>query len=112
MRKLALLSPVISILLLAVPFADAACIPSGSPPQGNRDPLARLLEAQAQCPSKALEFRNLIERGGLRLETTQVNFQGFHNPDPGLFFLFEIVSGRLPGPNIVIERGDLVFGLF
>ncbi len=112
MRKLALLLPVISMLWLAASFADAACIPRGSAPQGHRDPLARLLEAQAQCPSTALEFRNLVERAGLRLDTTEVNFQGFHNPDPGILFLFEIVSGRLPGPNIAIERGDLVFGYF
>jgi len=112
MRKLALLLPVISMLLLAAPFADAACIPSGSPPQGNRDALARLLEGQDQCPLTAIDFRNLLERGGLRLETTEVNFLGFHNPGPGVFFLFEIVPGKLPGPNIAIERGDLLFGHF
>jgi hypothetical protein len=41
-----------------------------------------------------------------------VNFLSFHNPNPGAFFLFEIVSGQLAGLNLSIERGDLLFGHF
>ena len=42
-----------------------------------------------------------------------VNFVGFHNPDPGAFFFFEIVSndGSSP-PGLRIARGDLLFGHF
>jgi hypothetical protein len=74
--------------------------------------VARLLEAQDQCPSTSLAFRNLIESSGARLETTMVNFLSFHNPNPGAFFLFEIVSGQLAGLNLSVERGDLLFGHF
>jgi len=74
--------------------------------------LALLLKAQDHCPDTALDFRNLVEGSGARLETTMVNFLGFRDPKDGAFFLFEIVSGQLAGLNLSIERGDLLFGHF
>ena len=42
-----------------------------------------------------------------------VNFVGFHNPDPGAFFFFEIVSNDGSStPGLRIARGDLLFGHF
>ncbi|HSF34101.1 MAG TPA: hypothetical protein VLK82_27055 [Candidatus Tectomicrobia bacterium] len=101
-----------AILLFAVQLCQAACTPEDTPPQPNRDALARLLEAQDRCPRTALEFRTLVKSSGARLETTMVNFLSFHNPNPGAFFLFEIVSGQLAGLNLAVERGDLLFGHF
>jgi hypothetical protein len=47
------------------------------------------------------------------MEPTMVNFVGFHNPDPGAFFIFEIVSSAgPPSSTLTIERGDLLFGHF
>jgi hypothetical protein len=100
------------MLLFAVRLCQAACIPTNAQQQPNRDALARLLEAQDRCPSTALDFRNLVEGSGARLETTMVNFLSFHHPNPGAFFLFEIVSGQLAGLNLMVERGDLLFGHF
>ncbi|MCI0570060.1 MAG: hypothetical protein L0Y66_04850, partial [Myxococcaceae bacterium] len=99
-------------LLFVTRLCQAECVPTDSPPQPNQDPVARLLKAQERCPRTALAFRNLVEGSGARLETTMVNFLGFHNPDPGAFFLFEIASGRLAAPDFSIERGDLLFGHF
>src|SRR5262245_52824856 len=110
MRRLALLLPVLSVLLLAAPLAQGACAIDGASPQANHDPLALVLQGQDKCPLTAIDFRNLLERSGLRLETTEVDFMGFHNPNLGALFLFEIVSGKLP--NVAIERGDLLYGFF
>jgi hypothetical protein len=112
MRTLAWRLCVLVALLLAARLCQAACIPEGAPRQLNQDALARLLAVQGQCPLTALDFRNLVEGSGARVETTMVNFFGFDNPDPGGFFLFAIVSGPLAGVNLSIERGDLVFGHF
>ena len=112
MSRLVPLLLLIATLLLAARLSHAACLPEHSPPQPNRDAVARLLEAQDRCPDTALEFRNLVERSGGQLETTMVNFLSFHNPNPGAFFLFEIVSGKLAPLNLTVERGDLVFGHF
>ena len=97
-------------LLLAARVCPAACLPEGSPQPPNRDPLARLLAAQERCPGTALEFRDLVGRAGARLETTMVNFLGFHDPNPGAFFLFEIATGNMEGATA--DRGDLLFGHF
>jgi hypothetical protein len=102
----------IAALPLAARVCTAACIPESSPQPPNRDPLARLLAAQAQCPGSAGEFRDLAERAGARLETTMVNFLGFHDPRPGAFFLFEIASGAMAGAGPSVGRGDLLFGHF
>jgi len=110
MRKLALLLPVFCALLLVTPLAQAACRIDGASPQANPDPLALVLQGQDHCPLTAIDFRDLLERSGLRLETTEVDFMGFHNANLGALFLFEIVSGQLP--NVVIERGDLLYGFF
>ena len=101
-----------AMLLLAARLCQAACIPENSPPQPNQDALAHLLQAQDRCPGTALDFRNLVEGSGARLETTMVNFLSFRDPADGAFFLFEIVSGQLAGLNLAIERGDLLFGHF
>jgi hypothetical protein len=62
----------------------------------------------------AIEFRDALKRSGAHLEPTMVNFVGFHNPDAGAFFVFEVVSGAvgvLPS-TLTIQRGDLLFGHF
>ena len=47
------------------------------------------------------------------MEPTVVNFVGFHNPDPGAFFIFETVSTTAASPSTFkIDRGDLLFGHF
>src|SRR5215831_10770510 len=107
MTRLSQLLHLIAILLLGVQLCHAACTLDNAPPQPNQDAVARLLAAQDQCPSTALAFRTLLESSGARLETTMVNFLSFHNPNPGAFFLFEIVSGPLAGVNLAMERGDL-----
>src|SRR5262245_30161166 len=112
MIRLSQLLHLTTMLLLGVQLCQAACTLENAPPQSNQEAVARLLEAQDQCPGTALAFRNLIEGNGARLETTMVNFLSFHNPNPGAFFLFEIVSGQLAGLNLSIERGDLLFGHF
>jgi hypothetical protein len=105
MSRLVQLLLLTAMLLLAARLSQGACLPEHSP-------IPRLLEAQDQCPDTALEFRNLVERSGAQLETTMVNFLSFHNPNPGAFFLFEIVSGKLAPLNLTVERGDLLFGHF
>jgi hypothetical protein len=103
---------VTAILLFATPFCEAACIPLNAPPKPNQDALALLLKAQGQCPVATPDFLKTVEAEGAKLEPTMVNFLGFHNPDPGVFFVFEIVSGKLPGSDTPIARGDLLFGHF
>ena len=98
---------------LAMP-ASAACTPQNLSKPAPRDPVARVLTQQEACPKTAIAFRNLLKRSGARLEPTMVNFVGFHNPDPGAFFVFEIVSTAVGGSRsqVTIDRGDLVFGHF
>jgi hypothetical protein len=106
----------IAPLLLAGRLCQAACIPEDpkhlATNHPNQDALALLLKAQDRCPDNAMDFRNLVEGSGARLETTMVNFESFRDPNDGAFFLFEIVSGQLGGLNPSIERGDLLFGHF
>jgi len=60
-----------------------------------------------------MEFVEVLKRSGALMEPTMVNFVGFHNPDPGAFFIFEIVSaGGTPPSNLSIQRGDMLFGHF
>ena len=92
----------------AARLCQAACIPKNSPAQPNQDALARLLQAQDRCPSTALDFRNLVEGSGAKLETTMVNFLSFRAPEEGAFFLFEIVSGQLAGPTFHRARRSVV----
>jgi hypothetical protein len=112
MFKLARLLHVTAVLLFAARLCQAECIPEHAPPQPNQDALARLLKGQDKCPLTTQDFLNVVEGNGAKLETTMVNFLGFHDPDPGVFFLFQIVSGRLAGLNLSVERGDLLFGHF
>jgi hypothetical protein len=112
MGRLAKLVFFTALLLFVARLCQAACTPENSPQQPNRDAVARLLQAQERCPSTALDFRNLVEGSGARLETTMVNFLSFHNPNPGAFFLFEIASGKVAALSSTIERGDLLFGHF
>ena len=97
-------------VLWSVAPAHAACIPSNLPTPSPRDPVVRVLDAQQSCPKTAIEFRTVLKRSGARLEPTMVNFVGFHNPDAGAFFVFEIVSAG--SSTLTIQRGDLVFGHF
>src|SRR4051812_48821120 len=91
----------------------AKCVPQNFPPAVPQDPAARVLAAQDVCPRNVVEFVNALERSGAHMEPTMVNFVGFHNPDPGEFFIFEIVStAAAPSSGLKIERGDLLFGHF
>jgi hypothetical protein len=89
----------------------ADCIPGNLATPAPRDPVARVLAAQRTCPKDAIEFVEALEQLGARMEPTVVNFVGFHNPDPGGFFIFEIVSTTAASPaTFKIDRGDLLFG--
>ena len=116
MGRLTELLHLIAPLLLAGRICHAACIPEDpkhlTTDHPNQDALAFLLKAQDRCPDNALDFRNLVEGSGTRLETSMVNFESFRDPNDGAFFLFEIVSGQPAGLNHPIERGDLLFGHF
>jgi len=95
------------------PICRAACIPQGLATPAPRDPVALVLAAQDSCPKDAMEFVDILKRSGARLEPTMVNFEGFHNPDSGGFFIFEIVSSDgAPSATFTIERGDMLFGHF
>jgi hypothetical protein len=95
------------------PICLAACIPQGLATPAPRDPVAFVLAAQDRCPKDAVEFVDILKRSGARLEPTMVNFEGFHNPDSGAFFIFEIVSSDgAPPATFTIERGDMLFGHF
>src|SRR5205085_1889523 len=74
-----------------------------------QDPVARVLAAEGTCPRNAVEFVAALKRLGARMDPTMVNFVGFNNPDPGAFFIFEIVSsaGAPSSSALTIERGDL-----
>ena len=91
----------------------ADCIPGNLATPAPQDPVARVLAAQRTCPKNAIEFVEALEQLGARMEPTVVNFVGFHNPDPGAFFIFEIVSTTAASPSTFkIDRGDLLFGHF
>ena len=109
-RTVSLAGSAALFVLWSVVSVDAACIPSNLPTPSPRDPVARVLAPQAACPNTAIAFRNLLKRSGARLEPTMVNFVGFHNPNAGAFFIFEIVSAS--SSTLTIQRGDLVFGHF
>ena len=92
---------------------SAACIPQNLATPAPQDPVARVLAAQSACPKNAVEWVDALKRAGARMEPTVVNFVGFHNPDAGAFFIFEIVSSDGAPPSaITIPRGDLLFGHF
>jgi hypothetical protein len=99
--------------LISGPHSYAACIPKDLATPAPQDPVARVLAAQKACPKTAVEFVDVLKRLGARLEPTMVNFVGFHNPDAGAFFIFEIVSSDgVPPSGLAIQRGDLLFGHF
>jgi hypothetical protein len=84
----------------AVP-AWADCIPRNLATPAPQDAVARVLAAQSACPENAIQFVEALERMGAHMEPTMVNFVGFHNPDPGAFFIFEIVSSAgTPSPTL------------
>jgi len=100
--------------LMYATLCRAACIPQDLGTPAPQDPVARILAAQSACPKDAVTFVGILRQLGARLEPTVVDFVGFHNPEPVLFF-FEIVSsdGNLPSPSdLSIQRGDLLFGHF
>jgi hypothetical protein len=102
-----------SVGLVCAPPSHASCIPKGLATPAPQDPVARVLAKQNACPKNAVEFVDVLKRSGARLEPTMVNFVGFHNPDPGAFFIFEIASSdSIPPSGIAIQRGDLLFGHF
>jgi len=92
----------------------AACIPENLAAPGPQDPVARVLAQQSECPKSAVDLVDILQRAGARLEPTMVNFVGFHNPEAGAFFIFEIVSSSGTGSSssLDIQRGDLLFGHF
>ena len=100
-------------LMGLAPLSFAQCVPRNVASPAPQDPVARVLAQQKACPANAMEFVGALERLGARMEPTMVNFVGFHNPEAGAFFLFEIVSGSgAASAQISIERGDLLFGHF
>jgi hypothetical protein len=93
--------------------AWANCVPRNLATPAPQDPVSRVLAGQSACPKNAIEFVAALEGIGARMQPTMVNFVGFHNPDPGAFFIFEIVSTAGSPPSILtIEPGDLLFGHF
>jgi hypothetical protein len=112
-RNFIVATTVLTLGLACAPPCYAACIPKGLATPAPQDPVARVLAAQNACPKNAVEFVDVLKRSGARLEPTMVNFVGLHNPDPGAFFIFEIVSSDgVPPSGIAIQRGDLLFGHF
>jgi hypothetical protein len=102
------------VLVLGVVFTTlchAACTVQKLATPAPKDPVARVLAAQDACPRTPREFVEALKRLGARMEPTVVNFVGFHNPDAGAFFFFEIVSNAPPSA-ITIQRGDMLFGHF
>ena len=101
------------IVFACAVFARAACVPQNLATPSPKDPVARVLAQQNACPKNAMEFVELLKRSGALMEPTMVNFVGFHNPDAGAFFIFEIVSSGGASPSsLTIQRGDLLFGHF
>jgi len=101
----------LAVVFLSAGPARAACVPGGLPTPAPRDPVARVLAQQDACPKTAMVFRNLLKKAGARLEPTMINFGGFHRPNPGGFFFFEIASiPEAPATALSIPRGDLLFG--
>ena len=112
-RRLIIATAVLMFGLTWAPFGHAACVPKNLATPAPRDPVVRVLAAQSACPKDAVEFVASLKRLGVRMEPTMVNFVGFHNPDAGAFFIFEIASNAGATPAAVtIERGDLLFGHF
>jgi len=89
---------VASIILVLVGTApsSATCVPRNIGTPAPQDPVARALAAQSTCPKNTAEFTEALKQLGARMEPTMVNFAGFHNPDAGEFFIFEIVSRIWP----------------
>ncbi len=109
-----LMGALATVILAAGGTSQAACVPSKLPTPAPKDPLARVLSLQTACPRNAQELGKMLEGMGSSLEPTMVNFVGFHNPAPGAFFIFEIVStaAAASSAGLTIARGDLVFGHF
>jgi len=101
------------LFLVGTAHSSAACIPEELKTPAPQDPVVRALAAQSTCPKSPAEFTQALKRLGARMEPTMVNFAGFHSPEKGGFFIFEIVSSAgAPPSNFKVERGDLVFGHF
>src|SRR5262245_14398435 len=101
------------LLLVGTTYSSAACIPRELKPPAPQDAVVRALAAQSACPKSAAEFTDALKRLGARMEPTLVNFAGFHSPEAGGFFIFEIVSSAgSPPSNFKVERGDLLVGHF
>ena len=112
-RRPIIATAVLMFGLTWAPFGHAACVPQNLATPAPRDPVAQVLAAQSACPKDAVEFVAALKRLGVRMEPTMVNFVGFHNPDAGAFFIFEIASSEGATPAaLTIERGDLLFGHF
>ena len=82
------------VLWSAVPV-HAACPVSDLPTPAPRDPVVRVLSQQSVCPMSGTDFRNAIKQSGGRLESTIVDFVGFHSPNAVALFIFEIASVRV-----------------
>jgi hypothetical protein len=104
---------VLMLEIVGTAVGHADCIAKNLATPRPRDPVAQVLAEQKTCPRDAIEFVKALEMLGARMEPTVVNFVGFHNPDPGAFFIFEIVSTSTASPSTLkIDRGDLLFGHF
>jgi hypothetical protein len=112
-RRPILVATALVFELMCAPLCHAACIPKNLATPAPQDPIALVLAAQTRCPKDAVEFIDALKQSGARMEPTMVNFTGFHNPDSGAFFIFEIVSSDGSQPStLTIQRGDLLFGHF
>jgi hypothetical protein len=95
-------------VLWSAALVHAACPVSDLPTPAPRDPVVRVLAQQSVCPQSGIDFRNALKRSGARLESTIVDFVGFHSPNAGALFIFEIASAA--SPSLTLQRGDLLFG--
>jgi hypothetical protein len=104
---------ILAVVAMAAAAGQAACLPKDLPSPPPQDAVARVLAAQATCPKGAVAFLAALKQMGVTTAPTMVNFVGFHAPDDGAFFIFEIAaSDGPPASAFAIERGDLLFGHF
>ena len=81
----------------------------------NHDALVVLFQKVEECPKNVFEFRKLVIKQNLKIQTTLVANRGLHNPGDGSFSLFEMVTGRIQGSSaddLDIDSSDFFFGHF
>lgn len=102
----------ILLLAWANPLWSCAILNSQrSPISEQQDGLFQLLSREAVCPSNVIAFKQILSKAGLHTAPSMVANRGRHNAKLGSFSLFETVTGRLAGGE-VIGRGEFFFGHF